>query len=90
MKEVGCPGEEQEEDPRPSRRHLLPEGQGAEGVGNHQRLPCEEGGATDEACASPVRDGIRGVIRRDDAFQGSALPLQSHTTHQGGDGAFLG
>ena len=90
MKEVGCPGEGQEEDPRPPRRHPYPKGEGAEGVGHHRRLPHEEGGATDEARASPVRDGAWGIIRWDGACQGGALPLQSHAAHQVGDGAFSG
>ena len=67
MEEVGCPREGQEEDPGPSRRHSLPEGEGAEQVGNHWHLPCVEGGATDEARASPIHDGAWA------SFDGTAL-----------------
>ena len=62
MEEVRCPGEGQEEDPEPSRRHPFPEGEGAEGVGNHQHLPCEEGVTTNEARPSSIHDGARGII----------------------------
>ena len=75
MEEVGCPREGQEEDLGPSSRHPILEGEGAEGVGNHRCLPCEECGATDEVCASPVRDGTWGVIRWDGSCRGGALPL---------------
>ena len=75
MEEVGCPREGQEEDLGPSSRHPILEGEGAEGVRFHRRLPREEGGATDEARTSPVRDGTWGVIRWNSTCQGSAPPL---------------
>jgi len=75
LEEVGCPKEGQEEDPGPSRRHPLPEGEGAEGVRNHRCLPCEEGGTTNEPRASPVHDGTRGIIQQDGTCQGGALSL---------------
>ena len=67
MEEVGCPGEGQEENSGPPHRHPHPEGEGAKGVRNHRRLPCKEGGATDEVRASPIHDGAWGVIQWDDA-----------------------
>ena len=57
MEEVGSPGEGQEEDLGPPHRPLNLEGEGPEGVGHHRRLPCEDGGATNETCASPICDG---------------------------------
>ena len=54
MEEVGCSEEGQEEDPRPPHRHPHPKGEGPKGVGHHRRLPCEEGGATDEVGTSPA------------------------------------
>jgi len=48
---------EGQEDPGPSHRHPNPEGGGPEGVGHHQRLLHEEGGAANGACASPTPDG---------------------------------
>ena len=79
--EVGCPREGQEEDPGPTHRHLNPEGERLEGVGHHWRLPHEEGGATNEARASPVHNGARGVIRWDTICRGGTLPLRSHVAH---------
>ena len=68
VEEVGHSGEGQEENPGPPHCHLHPEGQGPEGVRHHRNLPREEGGA-------------RGVIHRDGAGRGSALPLQSRAAH---------
>ena len=62
MEEVGCPREGQEEDPGPPYHHPYPKGEGPKGAGHHQGLPREEGGATDEVHASPIRDGAWGVI----------------------------
>ena len=57
MEEVGCPGEGQEEDSGPHRRHLDLEGERPKGVRHHRGLPCKEGGVVDDARAAAVRDG---------------------------------
>ena len=57
VEEVGCLGEGQEWDLGPPHRHLNPEGEGRERVGDHWRLPHEEGGAADGSRASPAPDG---------------------------------
>jgi len=67
MEEVGCPEEGQEEDLGPPHCHLNPKGEGTKGVGHHRHLPREEGGTTDEACASPISDGAQGIIQWDGA-----------------------
>ena len=67
MEEVGHPREGQEEDLRPHRRHPHPEGERPEGVGRHQGLPRKEGGTVVDARAPAIRDGARGVVRRNDA-----------------------
>ena len=41
--------------------------EGREGVGDHRRLPHEEGGAADGACTSSAPDGAWSVTRRDGA-----------------------
>ena len=73
--EVGCPKQSQEENPGPSRYPPNFEGQGHEGIRDHWRLPCEEGGAADGARASPAPDGARGVVQRDGACRRSAPSL---------------
>ena len=72
------------------RRHPNSEGEGREGVRDHQRLPYAESGTADEARASLAHDGAQSITRWDDARQGCALPLRSGVVHQGGDGAFTG
>ena len=76
MEEVGSPRERQEENLGPSHRHPNPKGKGHEGVGDHQRLPHAEGGATDEARTSHIHDGTRGITRWDGARRWSALPSE--------------
>ena len=63
MEKVGCPREGQEEDLGLPCHHPHLEGEQPEGVGHHQGIPCEEGGAVDEARAPSICDGARGVIR---------------------------
>ena len=75
VEEVGCPGEGQEEDLGPHRRHPDLEGERPEGVRHHRGLPRKEGGTIDDARAGAVRDGARGIIRRNDARQGGAPQL---------------
>ena len=90
VEEVGHPGEGQEEDPRPYRRHPHPKGKQPERVRHHRGLPCEEGGTLDDVWAPAIYDGARGVVRWNGAHLGNAPQLQDRATYQGGDGAFVG